>query len=63
MEKFCGLPQPKGMSADNLVKYLIEATEKDFDNEEWTDATKLSMLLLARYVCLQRFFSVNIFMY
>ena len=49
LEKICCLPQPKGMSADSLVKYFIDATEKNFDNEEWTNSTKLSLLLLARY--------------
>lgn len=48
LEKTCCLPQPKGVSADSLVKYFIDATEKNFENEEWTDSTKLSLLLLAR---------------
>jgi len=48
LDKSCGLPQPKGVSAEDLVKLFIDTTEKKFDDEDWTESTKLSLLLLAR---------------
>lgn len=48
LEKTCGLPQPKGVTNVDLVKLFIDTTERKFDNQEWTDSTKLSLLFLAR---------------
>jgi len=44
----CGLPKPNGVSGVDLVKHFIETTEKKFSNQDWTEATKLSLLLLAK---------------
>ena len=46
--QLCGLPKPNGVSGIDLVKHFIETTEKKFSNQDWTEATKLSLLLLAK---------------